>query len=134
MKILIHAGNCGPLSDSAKIEWVAIDGADISEQGELDQDSPNFTYEFIMFLLEVGRAELLIGCHIEKRVRKIGEMMKQTGMFQFRLDRNTKEKIPQLDLNGIVDNPTDMQDAISKFFSYEAQTNSHPMQNKILPQ
>lgn len=117
--ILFHAEADEITKEMFKVDWMVCEGSEIVKQGEVFKDSPCYLLEFVNFLLAMGEADILIGYHMDYKLRSIGKAMK-TYHFQISVER--KDKIIHLDLETILPDspkPKNINDVYEIYMLYK---------------
>jgi hypothetical protein len=119
MRIFFHCLLNGSSNSFIKIEWKLCDEREVIEEGEVVQDSPSSTFEFIMFLLAIGKADTLVGYDLNFKLIVLGRVMKKTGLS---LEKPTK--IVHLDLKQTtqIKKPRSVEDLYEGFFNSDTVT------------
>lgn len=89
MNLFFHCYTSGATHCFTQLEWALYEGNEFQEGGAADPELPSFTFELIMFLLAVGRANNIIGYDLNSKLKSIGVAMKRNG-FELTLDKPQK--------------------------------------------
>lgn len=104
MKLFFHCLTDGSSSSFSKIEWLLYKGDKLTDSGNIISETPTFTFDFIVFLLAIGKAKTLIGYDLDYKLKAVGSAMKKLG-----LTIEKPNKIVHLDLKGSVDKPLNVE-------------------------
>lgn len=121
MTILLHFDLGSKHHTFQKIQWILISDDVISDSGEVMYDTPSYLYDFIIFLLAVGRAKTLVGYDLRVKLKVLGQVMRRTGLFEISLQR--PEKMTHCDLLGISLKPETIEDLHQSYQLYRQTSN-----------
>lgn len=107
-----------------KTEWLLVEDNEVIDKGKSVSGFPSYLYDFIIFLLNVGKAERLIGYDLKKQLRFLGIEMKEAGLS---LDR--EKKIVHLDVSEFIPKPENCHELYEYYQAYKVK---ETLQDKIL--
>lgn len=96
MKIFVHCLLDHVERTLFKIEWMLCDGKEVLMLDSVNVDSPSYTFDFIQFLLALGRADHIIGFDLDRKVKFIHNAM---NMNDFKLTIKRVGDINRIDLH-----------------------------------
>ena len=117
MLLIIHCEVFDDRKGFSKLQWAVYDSNQNTESGDVISDMPTYTFDFVQFLLAMGRCETLIGHNLPGKLKAIGAAMAQNCL---RLSVERPEKIIHLDIAGTpgdLKNPSNIDD-VYKMFLY----------------
>lgn len=115
MKIFIHCVLDHVERTLIKIEWT-LKGEFEVEEGKVNFDMPESLFEFVRFLLALGKAEYVVGYDLERKVNFIKNAMNRN---DFRLAIKRATDINRIDLHKYIPEmkrPSTVVDVIDAYY------------------